>query len=226
MKKLLYTIMITAVVTMSGYAQELSLGADLVSRYVWRGTDFGSSASVQPGLSVAFGSLEIGTWASYSLVNSMSEEHDFYISYGISDITLAVTDYYYPSVFFAADQNYGFFNFDDDGNGAHVVEVSAAYSSEGFPLSLLVAYNVYNDVDDSFYAEASYAAGIFDIFLGLTTGSSAWYGVAGDGIAVINAGITASKDIPITESFTLPLFGQVILNAETERSFFVIGVSL
>ena len=28
---------------------EVSLGADLVSRYVWRGLDFGQSAAVQPG---------------------------------------------------------------------------------------------------------------------------------------------------------------------------------
>lgn len=28
-------------------AQEVQLGADVVSRYIWRGTDFGESMSVQ-----------------------------------------------------------------------------------------------------------------------------------------------------------------------------------
>lgn len=48
-------------------AQEVQLGADVVSRYIWRGTDFGESMSVQPGLSLSVGALTVGTWASYAI---------------------------------------------------------------------------------------------------------------------------------------------------------------
>ena len=29
---------------------EVTIGADVVSRYVWRGTDYGNAAAVQPGI--------------------------------------------------------------------------------------------------------------------------------------------------------------------------------
>ena len=35
------------------------LGADLVSSYVWRGTQFGSGAHIQPWVSLSSGDLEV-----------------------------------------------------------------------------------------------------------------------------------------------------------------------
>jgi len=46
---------------------DVGIGADLVSRYVWRGTDFGNSAAIQPSISYTSGSVEIGAWSSWSL---------------------------------------------------------------------------------------------------------------------------------------------------------------
>ena len=50
---------------------EVGLGADVVSRYIFRGVDFGNSAAVQPYLSVsqevASGTLEVGAWGSFSI---------------------------------------------------------------------------------------------------------------------------------------------------------------
>ncbi len=48
---LLGTFLLVAMVQ----AQEVQLGADVVSRYIWRGTDFGESMSVQPGLHLSVG---------------------------------------------------------------------------------------------------------------------------------------------------------------------------
>ena len=43
------------------------VGADIMSRYVWRGTQFGgSSPSIQPFTSLSIGNLEIGAWGAYS----------------------------------------------------------------------------------------------------------------------------------------------------------------
>ena len=46
--------------TADGHGSSLSIGADVVSRYVWRGTDFGDGVSVQPGISYSMGNVEIG----------------------------------------------------------------------------------------------------------------------------------------------------------------------
>ncbi|MFO7864639.1 MAG: hypothetical protein R6U85_11600, partial [Salinivirgaceae bacterium] len=42
---------------------------------------------------------------------------------------------------------------------------------------------------------------------------------------IVNVGIGASKEIKITDYFSLPLSGSVILNPESESLFMVVGVS-
>jgi len=43
---------------------------------------------------------------------------------------------------------------------------------------------------------------------------------------LVNVGLSTSKDIQITESFTLPLSGSVILNPTTQQFFVVASISL
>ena len=44
---------------------EVGIGADVVSRYIFRGTDFGNAVTVQPGLTYSTDSFEIGAWSSW-----------------------------------------------------------------------------------------------------------------------------------------------------------------
>ncbi len=43
---------------------------------------------------------------------------------------------------------------------------------------------------------------------------------------VINIGVTAIKEIKITDNFSLPIFGSYILNPNQEISNFVFGISI
>jgi len=53
------------------------------------------------------------------------------------------------------------------------------------------------------------------------------YGFYGQrSMGVINLGLTVSKDIKITDKFTLPVFGSFITNPESENVFFVFGLSI
>ncbi|MAV04155.1 MAG: hypothetical protein CMC31_00635, partial [Flavobacteriaceae bacterium] len=45
--------------------QAQDFGADLVSSYVWRGTQFGSGAHIQPWMELGSGSLTGGVWGSF-----------------------------------------------------------------------------------------------------------------------------------------------------------------
>jgi hypothetical protein len=45
-------------------------------------------------------------------------------------------------------------------------------------------------------------------------------------IAVCNLGIGTSKTIKITDSFSIPVTGQVVLNPEKEQLYMVVGFSL
>ena len=58
-----------------------SVGADLVSSYVWRGTQFGSGPAIQPGISYATGGFEIGAWGSNSFSMNEGFEADLYAGY-------------------------------------------------------------------------------------------------------------------------------------------------
>ncbi len=112
---------ITAVLTLAGslWAGTLTYGGDAVSRYVWRGIDFGDPVSyeepatwqnntpaVQPGLTYTFDNgLSVGLWGSYGLGKNSSNEIDeldylagYAFKVGEIDAKIAYTHYTFPSL--------------------------------------------------------------------------------------------------------------------------------
>lgn len=225
---LLLVALIGLVAAPSLLAQSLSLGTDIVSRYVWRGADFGESASIQPSLSLAAKGFEVGTWASYSFSpdGADANEHDVWVSYTFTtgqhgSLTLGATDYYFP-----APKGSDFFDFSDDGEGSHWIEPFVRYTGPAsFPITLFGAAFFHNEPDHAMYLEAGFPLHVDGVVLGLTAGAvanqSAFYGT--DGFALINLGLSAAKEIVLTEQFTLPVSVAYILNPDQERSFLVIG---
>ncbi len=216
---------------------QVSIGADLVSRYVWRGFDFGESFSIQPALTFGSSGFEIGAWASYSIAadGSGANEHDIWAGYtaDLSDgasLSFGVTDYYFPFPG-ATEDGLDFFNYDGDGEGAHYIEPYASLTGpSSFPVTVYGAFFVHNDPDNSFYLEASVPIPADGVDLGLTAGAilgeSAFYGT--NTATIVNLGIAAGKEIKITDAFSLPVSVGFILNPTPgqERSFLVFGLSL
>ncbi|MEX0747412.1 MAG: TorF family putative porin [Rhodothermales bacterium] len=207
----------------SAAAQHFSVGADVVSRYIWRGTDYGESVSVQPTLAFATGGFKVGSWASYAVDPSSGafNEHDLWMSFSVGNISLGVTDYYFPNAGAA------FFNF-DDGGGAHWIEPFVSFTGpEALPISLFAGYFAYNDPDNSVYLSASYPFAVDGVNLLFTTsasaGESVLYGTDKFGIVELN--LKASKAISLTENFALPLSVAYILNPYAEKSYLVFGLS-
>jgi hypothetical protein len=201
-------------------------GADFVSRYVWRGLDYGNSFSIQPSLVLSSGDFEAGLWGSYPFTASGygAEEIDLYLSYSLGDFSVLVTDYYFPT----AGGKYG--NYSDDSTGAHTIEVGLSYGgSESFPISLSGYMNVYNDEDYTVYFEVGYSTEVEDValdfFVGGTPGGDGGYYTTTK-FNLINIGITASKDIKITDDFSLPIYSSYILNPYIEVGYIVFGTSL
>lgn len=202
----------------------VSGGADFVSRYVWRGLDFGNSFSVQPALSFGVGGFEAGFWGSYPFTADGygAEEMDLYLGYSISDFSVLVTDYYFPT----AGGKYG--NYKDP--GSHTIEVGLSYGgSEAFPLSLAAYMNVYNDDDNTVYFEVGYSTEVsgvgVDLFVGGTPGGDGGY-YATTEFNLINVGVTASKDIEITDKFSLHVFSSYVLNPNLEVGYLLFGFSI
>ncbi len=228
MKRFNLLLVLTAAVLLSPAvpvaAQSFSVGADVVSRYVWRGTDYGESASVQPALSFSAGGFEVGTWASYAMnpEGAFANEHDLWLSYTAGAITFGVTDYYFPNA------GFDFFDFDGDGEGAHLIEPFVSLSGPStFPMTFYAGYFAHNDPDNSVYLNATYPFAIDGVDLSFGVGASATesalYGTDGFGIVELN--LAASKSIPITDGFALPINVAYVLNPYAEKSFLVVGLS-
>ena len=204
---------------------EVILGTDLVSRYVFRGSDYGNSPHIQPYLSIVYHGLEIGTWSAYPLnpdAENPSEEIDIYAFYTletpIGTFYPTVYDFYYPYA------GIDFFDF-DDGEGAHTTELSLLYEGK---IKILAAMNIYNDEDKSKYVEVGYSHEIgdvtLDIFAGAGIGESLyWYRI--EDTALINVGITGTKEIEITDKFKVPVYTSFILNPDLEKGYMVFGAS-
>ena len=194
------------------YSQDF--GADLVSSYVWRGTQFGSGAHIQPYMTLGSGNLEAGIWGSFpTTAQGGGNELDAYISYDFGPLALTVTNYTFPSdggVY--SDGEYGFFKGD-------YTEISGSTSIMG--VDLLAGY--FTEVE-ALYVELGFAAGPVDIAIGYGDDQGdAWYANGGSGI--VNMSFSGSKELQISDSFSLPVFGSFILNPEAEAAFLVFGIS-
>ena len=210
-------------------AQSVDLGADVMSRYVWRGTDFGNAAAIQPSLSFSSGGFTVGAWGSFDIspVNgSAVNENDLYASYAFETsagtFSVSVTDFYFS--------NPGNEFFDYGNPGAHVIEPGLSYSG---PVSLSASINAYGrNGENEVWLEASVPFSVQDVDLSLALGGTpndgaGYYGTDADTDAAITKfSLTASRSLKLTDSFSLPVMASYYLNPYTERSYFIFGISL
>jgi hypothetical protein len=190
----------------------VDMGTDLMSRYVWRGIDFGGSPSIQPYIEVSTGDFVLGAWGAYTTNASGAQEADLYAGYAFGDIiSLTLTDYYFPE----DDMSDKYFDFDNN----HTLEISGTLTLDNF--SLLAGKFFAGADNQSLYLEAGYDFGKVNLFAG--AGDKVY---TSDGeFAIVNVGIGTSKEVKITEHFSLPLSSSLILNPENESLFMVVGVS-
>jgi len=229
MKKRFFTLTIILTISLSIQAQELSVGSDFVSRYVWRGLLINTAPNIQPSIEFSAAGFSASVWGSYAFsdTQSFSEEVDLSLSYTVADlVTISLFDYYFPN----GGKKLG--NYKDKGDGAHLVELGLGFSgTETIPVSLYAGINIYNDTDKTLYFEAGYGTKVNEVDLtftaGCTPGGESLYYMT-DKFAFINLGITAGKEIKITNDFSLPIFASWIVNPSknVENSYLVFGISL
>lgn len=187
-----------------------TVGADLVSSYIWRGSKAGAF-SIQPTVKYVNGGFSIGAWGSGDLTTGSPEEADLFALYSFkSGLSLGVTDYHYnTSKLFESDN--------------HAIEANLGYAIGKFSLSGNYIFNsASGSTGDDKYFEAAYQFSSVKLFVGAGDG---WY-TNDASFQVCNIGITANKTLKISESFSIPLFGSVIVNPNKEQIFYVIGISL
>ncbi len=219
----------------STFSQSLSVNADFVSRYIWRGIDLGANTpSLQPNVKLTTGGFAAGFWGAYAFANENAlEEIDIYASYSFAlsesgSLSLGFTDYTNPNSGTKIGNIHN--HNDEEGPGAHFIELNVGYTGpESFPISLSFNSFLYNVANNPIYFQVGYVTSVEDVglsfFVGGTPGEdSGYYGVTD--FSIINVGFTATRGIKISDSFSIPIFGSVILNPASENLFYVLGFSL
>ncbi|MGB0130848.1 TorF family putative porin [Chlorobium sp.] len=197
-------------------AEGFKIGADVVSSYVWRGTDLGDSPAIQPALSYTFPGIGVvvGAWGSYAIAEDDDyryKEVDLYVTVPVGPFSLTLTDYYVP-----VDDNSDSFDFSDD--GPNILEASIGYTYKN--LGLLAAINIAGaDTDNAKYCEANYKFYDKDGFTAkavVGAGDETYVEGDNDNFSVVNTGISVSKD-RYTASY--------IYNPDSEKSHLVFMAS-
>jgi hypothetical protein len=255
-------------------AQSVSVGADVVNRYIWRGQVLSTGASVQPSLSFSQSGFTIGSWGSFSTAGPSAgaggDELDLYASYSFDlgangSFSVGVTDYFFPDQSNGPPANSGFFDYDTDeldrSVSGHVIEPNVSYTGpESLPISLYGAINAWGTAGNEVWLEASYPFSVSGVDLSVAVGGALndtdesedvngdgtigeltgpdgevvldeeagdFYGTDNDTAAgIMKLSISASKEIKITDDFSLPVFGSYYLNPYHEIPYFVFGISL
>jgi hypothetical protein len=223
-KHFLLALLISGLSIFSIYAQEaeetpskFSVGADFYSNYIWRGTKFGVGPAFQPTVKFVTGGFTLGAWGSFDA--SGYQEADLFTSYTFPvGLSIGLTDYYYP--------NLGNYFEVSDTAGTHAFEVNLGFTKGGLTLS---ANYILNEAAGAAsmggdkYFQVTYAFKTFNVFVGAGDG---WHTKDPDKFAICNVGLGTSKTIKITDTFSIPVTGQVVLNPDKEQLFLVVGFSL
>lgn len=228
-QKGLLPLALTALLPATGVAQdkvEASVGLDIVSGYLWRGQDLGN-VSIQPSAGVSYKGFSLSAWGSVGFDKEDDKEFDLTLGYGIGGFSVSVTDYWFNS-------GAGYFHYGAH-NTAHVFEAQVGYDfgpvavnwftnfagDDGLNKSGKRAYSSYISV------AAPFRLGGIDwtAEVGATPWATTFYNDGANGFEVCDVTLKASKELKITDSFSLPVFAQLTWNPATEGAYFAAGLS-
>ena len=218
---------------MSATAQdeiETTVATDVVSSYIWRGQDLGSAA-VQPTLGVAYKGLSLSAWGSYGLADPAdTKEFDLTLAYTAGAFNIGITDYWFNA---GLDPEARYFKYDAHGTN-HVFEANIGYD---FGLASVQWFTNFSGNDGvnkdgkraySSYLEVAVPFKLATVDWTATAGAvpfaTDFYGTTG--FAVTNLALKATKDIKVTDSFSIPVFGQVVGNPCSQKAYLVFGFTL
>ena len=218
------------VATLAQEKVETTICGDVVSSYIWRGQDLGN-VSLQPTLGIGYKGLSLTAWGSVGLSDpSDTKEFDLTLSYAIGGLNIGVTDYWFNN---GLDPENRYFKYDAHGTN-HVLEANIGYDYGLASLQWFTNFAGNDGVNKdgkraySSYVELTVPFKLATVDWTATAGavpfSTDFYGT--DGFAVTNLAIRATKEIKVTESFSVPVFGQAVANPCSQKAYLVIGFTL
>lgn len=209
---------------------ETTISGDIVSSYIWRGQDLGS-VSLQPTLGVGYKGLSLTAWGSYGLTDpSDTKEFDLTLGYTAGGFNIGITDYWFNA---GLDPDNRYFKYDAHGTN-HVFEANIGYDFGFASVQWFTNFAGNDGVNKdgkraySSYAEVAVPFKLATVDWTATAGAvpyaTDFYGTTG--FAVTNLTLRADKEIKVTDSFSIPVFGQVTANPCSQKAYLVFGLTL
>ena len=204
---------------------EGTIAADFVNQYIWRGQELGD-VSVQPTLGVAYKGFSLTGWGSVGISdNDDTKEFDLTAAYTTGGFHVGITDYWFNtpnSKYFAYAAH----------ETSHVFEGNIGYDFGPVALNWYTnfagndGYTKKGKRAYSSYVEATAPFKLASLDWTATVGAvpyyTTFYGKA-NGFAVTNVSLKASKDIRVTDSWSIPLFAAINTNPSTQKAYVVVG---
>ena len=211
---------------------ETTISGDIVSSYIWRGQDLGN-VSLQPTLGIGYKGLSLTAWGSVGLTNSDdTKEFDLTLAYSIGGFNIGITDYWFNA---GLDPDNRYFMYNAHSTN-HVFEANIGYDFGFASLQWYTNFAGNDGVNESgkraysSYVEASVPFKLATVDWTATVGvipyATTFYNEWTSGFSVTNLALKATKDIKITDSFSIPIFGQVVANPRTQKAYLVLGFTL
>jgi hypothetical protein len=207
------------------YSQEeqsepFTTGADFCSSFIWRGTENGSGPAIQPVLEYVSGFFSAGAWGSFDFRGY--KEVDLYFNFLLPiGFSIGMTDYYSPDL--------KYFDYSRV-SGSHAFELNLGFSRNNLNLE---ANYIFNEADgigsagQDLYFQARYSFKSISLFAGAGNGWLTYDPETNQSrFNICNLGLEVSRTIKITETFEMPVLGQLIFNPDREQLFVVVGFTL
>ena len=213
-----------------GTGGHFTIAADFVNEYIWRGLKCGDVA-VQPTLGVDYKGLSLTAWGSYGLSNKNDvKELDLTLAYNTGGFNIGITDYWFSE---GLDPDARYFKYDAHGTN-HLFEANIGYDFGPVALQWYTNFAGNDGLNKSgkraysSYFEASVPFRLATVDWTATAGAVPYatttYGTTG--FAVTNLSLRATKEIRVTDSFSIPIFGQLTGNPCAQKAYLVLGFTL
>lgn len=195
----------------------------LQSRHIWRGNKLGNAVAIEPSFTISGGRFSFNLWAARTTNNSYSEI-DLIPSYQFNHFSLTLLDYYNP----VPGEINQYLNF-QEGKNRHSVELNIDnYSIDKQRFKWMAGTFILGDKNEetgkpfySTYLEFKYPFTFFGIETEPFAGLTPFKGYYADKFAIINTGISFSKEIDLKLPFTFPLSLSFISNPYSKQSFVI-----
>lgn len=202
------------------------LQVDLANRWVWRGVSYSEAPLLQPSLGFTNEKWNFLIWGSYPFERRAYSEIDFTVEYQLTkQIKLGVTDFF--GINDSIGAKHDFFNFRRK-TTMHMLDAYFVVAPlKKIPLSVITSLWFWGadrkaitlDQNFSSYMEVKYEKEFnlykAGVFAGMTFGDGFYAHKA----AVVNTGVSLSKNMSVGNAFSIPIRMEFVVNPELGNTY-------